>query len=127
MTEKKEEKKYGLVKEIYPTAGKDKNLKNMPEDTKKKYLAEVKEDMQQVKAKFRNLELKGADFHVKYRKHGCEPLQVWDFKDGDSYVVPLGLVNHVNETCRRSYNTLKNGKPEVIYDQLQEFIPVVFS
>lgn len=123
------DKKYGLINEVWPSNKGEKNIKNMKDESRKKYMEKLKYDSTPVKAKFRNFEPKGADHTLHYKKYGCEPLQTWRFQDGETYTIPLGLVEYVNETCRKSHNTLNNanGQPKVDIDQLQEFIPVSFS
>ena len=121
------DKKYGLINEVWPTNKGEKNIKNMKDENRKKYMEELKLNSKPVKAKFRNYEPKGADHVMHYKQYGCESLQTWRFKDNDNYTVPFGLVEYVNNTCKRSFNTMNGDKADVITETLQEFIPVSFS
>lgn len=122
--------KYGLVREIMSSSNGEKNLANMSDETKKKYMTLLKEDTKQVKARFVNSQPKGADHMMIYKKYACEPVQTWNFKHNETYIVPYGLVKHVNENCIKQHNTLdpRDGKTAIrVPEQMQEFIPITFS
>lgn len=124
------EKKYGLIREVSSSSNGEKNLERMSAEIKKKYMENLKEDTRQVKAKFVNSEPKGADHCMIYKKYACEPVQTWNFKHNETYVVPFGLVKHVNQNCKKMLNTLdpRDGQTQIrIPEQLQEFIPITFS
>lgn len=122
------EKKYGLIREVACTSNGEKNLKNMTVEGKKKYLDLMKADMALVKARFRNNWPQGSDLEVTYKKYPVEGIQTWRFKHGETYEVPLGLVNDINERCKITlHKTGKDGKAITMTEQQQEFIPVTFT
>jgi hypothetical protein len=121
------ERKDGLISEMKGKANDVHSISNMKEDVKKKYLAKVKEDTRQVKAKFKNFQSETAIFKIVYKKYGCEPIQTWEFKHDENYIVPYGLVEHINENCKIfNYPLNANDPTPPKRVQLQQFVPISF-
>lgn len=77
-------------------------------------------DSKLVKGIFKNLESPGGDLQFAYHKYKGEPTRVYNFIDGESYTIPLGVAKHINNQCK--YKKCKhlvdqNGKPVIAADK----------
>lgn len=60
---------------------------------------EVERDREPVTGVFRYYEIPGARFTFMYRKHPGEPIEKYDFMDGETYTIPRGVAEHLNQNC----------------------------
>jgi len=92
-----------------------------------------KEDSKLVKGMFKNLEVKGGDANFPYRKYRGEPLRLYNFQDGETYEIPLGLAKHINNNCKRKRRThvldINGRRTEAPgkHEQRYEFVSTDFS
>ena len=104
-----------FVKEILTS----KREKLLPEAKKKAsdlIEAARKEDEKMVKGIFKNIESPGGDLTFAYRSYKQEPIRVYEFIDGESYTIPLGVARHINRQCKYSKSAHlvdKEGRPMI--------------
>lgn len=55
-----------------------------------------KDGLQTIDVIFNNLELPGGDLKFSFMDHNT-PLKKYDFKDGQTYTVPISVMNHINQ------------------------------
>lgn len=60
-----------------------------------------REDRQMVKGVFRMHEPPGGHCRMSFRKYKWDPIETYDFHDGQEYEIPLGVARHLN--TRTSY------------------------
>jgi len=68
----------------------------------------------------RKIDSTGGDLQFAYHKYKGEPTRVYNFIDGESYTIPLGVAKHINNQCK--YKKCKhlvdqNGKPVIAADK----------
>jgi len=67
-------------------------------------------DRQMVKGIFRFYEVPGGSMSFNYRKYKEDPIERYDFVDGQVYTIPLGVAKHLTKNC--SYPVHKHLKDE---------------
>ena len=74
------------------------DFKNMKPEYKKQVEKQKKEDARIVNAEYMNSRGAHERLTKPYCKYAGDPIQIWHFIPGKIYVVPMGLVNEVNDT-----------------------------
>lgn len=89
-------------------------------------------DRQLVRARFKNYECNGAELKFPLKLYKEDQVEKYEFKDGEIYSVPLGVIRHVNKTCFNTINRYavdEKGNPSrIIGQKIQrfEFSPMEF-
>lgn len=79
-----------------------------------KYQAD--KDREKVKGIFKYYEVPGGGVSFVYKKYKGEPIERYDFVDGQVYTVPLGVAKHLNKNGwypQHEHAVDKDGKPMV--------------
>lgn len=72
------------------------------------------EDSKMVTGIFKNIEAPKGSLTFTYRKYKEEPYRTYEFQDGHTYTVPLGVAKHINNmtaVAERDYARGPDGKP----------------
>ena len=56
-------------------------------------------DRQKVQGVFRFHEVPGGRMEFVYKKYKGDPIEKFDFVDGQVYTIPLGVAKHLNSNC----------------------------
>lgn len=76
-------------------------------------------DSKLVKGTFKNIECPGASLEFSLRLYKQDPIRVYNFEDGESYTIPMGVAKHINRQCqyKRSKHLVdKEGNPIIGYN-----------
>lgn len=71
-------------------------------------------DSQMVKGIFRNNEIEGGTLSFVYKAYKGQPVERYDFTDGETYTIPLGVAKHLNKNIWypiHAYTMKENGTP----------------
>jgi len=74
--------------------------KNTSEATQKKNLRYQRDkDREKVRGIFRFHEVPGGSMNFVYKAYKEDPIERYDFVDGQVYTIPLGVAKHLNKNC----------------------------
>ncbi len=90
---------HGLVNTLTNSVPFD-EFKNMKPEHKKELERQKKEDSRMVKAEYMNSRGRHERLTKPYCRYAGDPIQIWHFIPGQTYDVPLGLVNEVNDKTK---------------------------
>lgn len=120
---------HGMIN-VLANSVKDNGFAHMDPETKSKAEKLKKEESKMVKARYINHRGMHERLSKPYCRWAGDPIQMWHFIPGETYEVPMGLVNEVNgsRVVKRSELLDANGKPTLkdSYEQLHEFVPISF-
>lgn len=70
------------------------------EKTKKANINYLRDkDREMVKGIFRNFETRGGSIKFPFRGYKGDPIEWYEFTDGQTYSIPLGVAKHLNKNC----------------------------
>jgi len=87
---------HGLINTLTNSVPFD-DFRSMKPETKKEVEKQKKEDSKLVKAEYMNSRGRHERLTKPYCKYAGDPIQIWHFIPGQTYEVPLGLVQEVND------------------------------
>lgn len=122
---------HGLINTIANSV-QNNDFKYMEPGNKAKAEKLKKEDGRLVKAQYINSRGKHERLTKPYCRWAGEHIQIWHFIPGQTYEVPIGLINEVNSVKNiiREGRCDENGdnpsKKDEVEEQLHRFIPVGF-
>lgn len=124
--------KHGLINEVANSVP-DNDFKYMKPETKIKAIALKKEESRYVRAQYINSRGRNERLTKPYMHWAGDLIQTWHFIPGEIYVVPMGLVNEVNDPnkvpFKRSGLVDKNDIPLELDEReepLHRFVPIGF-
>lgn len=98
--------------------------------TKLQYMRE--RDRETVKGRFKYYDCPGGEMKFAFKKYKQDPIEKYSLVDGQIYVLPIGVIKHLNKDCFYTVHKHaidKDGRPiQVIGQKIQrcEFIPMEF-
>ena len=78
-------------------------------------------DREKVKGIFKFYEVPGGALSFMFRKYKEDPVEKFEFIDGQIYTIPLGVAKHLNKNGKypvHAYKMEENGKPSRIIGQM---------
>jgi hypothetical protein len=126
-------REHGLVNEVANSVAFD-DFAKFKEKDRENMRKQKKEDARLVKAQYLNKKGKGEMLERPYCRYAGDTIQSWKFIHGETYEVPIGLVNEVNNPLYRPRKRagLLNPKTGIALetDEYEEpmhrFVPVGF-
>ena len=97
------------------------SLRQRKEDLAKRLEYERERDKQLIKGIFNYHECPGGVLRFSFYKYKGDGVDKYELKDGETYSLPLGVVNHLNKNCAypvHAHATDENGKPYVRIGQM---------
>lgn len=78
----------------------NKVVKTQPEKITAKSLKNRRDrDREMIRGIFKNYECAGGALSFVYRAYKDDPIERYDFVDGQIYTIPLGVARHLNSNC----------------------------
>jgi len=124
---------HGLINSVGNSVPADHRFKNMEPKLKAKAEKQYDEDHRIVKARYLNHRGSHERLSKPYCRYAGDPIQTWNFIPGETYDLPKGLVDEVNDPnkrlARRSEILDSNGTPtkkDGQSERIHEFVPISF-
>jgi len=73
--------------------------KESPEKIKQQIRYKRDKDREKVRGIFKFYEVPGGQMSFMYRAYSGDPLERYDFVDGEIYTIPLGVAKHLTNNC----------------------------
>ena len=96
-----------------PTKNEEKTSKNL------RYMRD--KDREKVRGIFKFYEVPGGSLSFMFRKYKEDPVEKFDFIDGQIYTIPLGVAKHLNKNGKypvHAYKMEEDGKPSRIIGRM---------
>lgn len=121
---------HGLVN-VIPNSVKTENLEHMKPEMKAKVEKQKKEDNRMVKARYINYRGPFERLDKPYVKYGGDPIRMYHLIPGETYELPMGFVNEVNEfkLPPNRGERIEDGKyisQDTKPDRIHELVPISF-